>query len=556
MCGIVGVIQYESAVDRALRQKVLKILFSETMMQTESRGKDATGVYQVHKNGDWLMTKKGVRVTDWIPAMRSDSGNEDPIDFEDIVGSWLEHPKDLAAVVGHCRAATVGSRGKDNNDNHPFAVQLDEDNAILGIHNGTLTNHEIIFDRLPDLLPRHGKVDSESLFHFLYHLTNGGTEPIDGDMLKYMGERVEGAYAVITMNTRFPEQVVTFRKDRPMEFFMVAPLNCLVITSEKKFFEAALEKYNFIRQMLPEYKELPALRSCHRGLMDREFRIFDTSLPWPEGHHPTHGDFDKISDGKGDMTKISSPIIDDWKSPGKTSKITPSNTRKITPASNTSVKTTKANPVVTSATNARQASEQVDTVIVEAIIKVPIGMDDAAAKGIEHVKGLGLLVQYDTMNELAKSIGIKEKELEQLSGLELANKLASIHFSIGHAAARLSAQKEVSDIRSKASDNTKLLGRVAEKQRKAEIHIWEHRQLVTILLALAQGNFKLDASNVKISLAAFPQLADEKKQSILKSAKNILECQETKLLIKKLLQRFNDVAQANAKKIQESKGTP
>ena len=82
----------------------------------------------------------------------------------------------------------------------------------------------MIFDRLPKILTRHGTVDSEAIFHFLYHLTDKGTMPVDEDMLKYLGRRLEGAYAVIMMNSRFPNQVVTFRKGRPMEYFMIAPL--------------------------------------------------------------------------------------------------------------------------------------------------------------------------------------------------------------------------------------------------------------------------------------------------------------------------------------------
>ena len=44
MCGIVGIIQYKSAVPREIRHRALKILFSETMLKTEIRGKDATGI--------------------------------------------------------------------------------------------------------------------------------------------------------------------------------------------------------------------------------------------------------------------------------------------------------------------------------------------------------------------------------------------------------------------------------------------------------------------------------------------------------------------------------
>ncbi len=540
MCGIVGVIQYESETDRKIRQQALRILFSETMLKTEPRGKDATGVYQVHSDGDWLMTKKGQKVTEWLVASRSDDKNEDPIDYSDIIDSWIDHPKELSAVVGHCRAATVGSKGKDNNDNHPFAVQLDEKHAILGIHNGTLTNHERIFDQLPDLLPRHGKVDSESIFHFLYHLTEKGTKRVDEDMLKYMGERLEGAYACIMVNTRFPEQVVTFRKDRPMEYFMIAPLNVLVIASEKKFVEAAVEKYEFIRAFLPEYAHLPELEVGHRVLMDREFRIFDANLDFPKGR-AIHGDFDKISEAKGDMTKHGSPIKDEWKTPSKVTTTTTSTTKSTTNTSTTktSVKTTKATGTTGNVT--AQANKSGDDEVAEVegtIVEVPLGPDAESREGMAHVRGLGLLVHYEDTKDLAASLGVKESELGTMSGVELANLLSALHFGIGHAAARLHAKGEVATMRSKAADTTKLLERVCEKQKKAEDHIWEHRQLVTIVCALHRGRYKMSEHNVKIALSAFPKLSEGKRASILKVAKNLLEHEETEEVIQKLVARF------------------
>ena len=99
MCGIVGMLQYESEVSREIRQQALNILFSETMAGTVTRGKDATGLFQVHKNGDWLMTKKGQIVTEWLKAKRTGDKNEDPIVYQEIVESWGEHPFELSSVV-------------------------------------------------------------------------------------------------------------------------------------------------------------------------------------------------------------------------------------------------------------------------------------------------------------------------------------------------------------------------------------------------------------------------------------------------------------------------
>jgi hypothetical protein len=538
MCGIAGVIQYESEVPREMRQRALRILFSETMLKTEPRGRDATGLYQVHADGDWLMTKKGQKVSEWILSTHDDDKNEDPIVYSDIVDSWIEHPMELKAVIGHCRAATVGSKGKDNNDNHPFAIQLDERNAILGIHNGTLNNHEKIFEKLPDFLPRNGTVDSESLFHFLYHLTNKGENPVDGDMLKYMGERVEGAAAVIMMNTRFPDQVVTFRKDRPMEYYMIAPLNIVVIASEKPFVESAFEKYNFLRNFVPEYADLPKLDSGQRTLAEKDFRIFDASQPWPHGH-PIHGDFDKISSDQGIMWKTAAPILEDWQGPKKTTSTSTNTTnhahKKTTAGGNSTggVKTTKA-VTATASKGDDDAALLVDAKVVE----VEIGTDKEAKKAMAHCGALGLVVTYDTPKAISESIGVKEADLEKMSGVVLANKLAELHFGIGHAAAMLRAKNDVAEVRRKAAAKDSKMEKLAEKQQKAESHIWEHRQLVTIVCALHKGGYKMSKHNVQVALSAFPKLETKRREEILKAAEKLMENEDTQKLINELVEGF------------------
>lgn len=545
MCGIVGVIQYDSKVTRELRQRAIRILFSETMMKTEPRGKDATGLYQVHRDGDWLLTKKGQRVTEWILESRTDEKNQDPIVYSDIVESWIEHPIEMRTVVGHCRAATVGSKGKDNNDNHPFAVQLDEKNAILGIHNGTLNNHEQIFEKLPDFLPRHGSVDSEALFHFLYHLTDKGTKPVDGDMLKYMGERVEGAAAVIMVNTRFPDQVVTFRKDRPMEYYMIAPLNIVLIASEKPFVESALEKYNFLRNFIPEYSDLPKLETGQRTLAEKDYRIFDASLPWPAGR-PIHGDFDKISADDGVMWKHTASILKDWEGPKKTTSTSytsgvSSTTKPATaPASSvSSIKTTKKSESSVVATAQKGTDDDDAGQIVDAqVVEIEIGSDKEVKQSMEQVAALGLIVNYDTPKAIADSIGVKVEDMAKMSGVVLANKLAELHFGIGHAAAILRSKNEIADIRRKAAGKDAKMEKLAEKQRAAEGHIWEHRQLVTIIWALHKGGYRMNKQNIQVALSAFPKLEDKRREDILKAAESLLENKDAQRLINELVERF------------------
>ena len=535
MCGIVGVVQYKSEISRDIRNKALRILFSEMMLKTEIRGRDATGLYQVMSNGDWMMTKKAQKVTDWLFQSREGSKCEDPIVYADIMDSWGEHPEELSALVGHCRAKTVGSTANENN--HPFAVQLDERHAILGVHNGTLYNHEVVFNRLPKVLKRQGTVDSECIFHFLYHLTNQGTEPITPEVIQYVGKRLDGAFACVVVNSRFPKQVAVFREGRPMEFFMIAPLNIVVMASQKNFVQSALEKYDFIRRLVDP--SLPELHHEDRMLPDRDFRIFDTTKPFPTGKF-TWNAFDEISE-KGEIRGFHEKIETDWKDP-KNSNVSSRSTYNHAAGSQASTggaKSTKAvgkAPAALSATTkSSQAGGKED---VGTIVEMEIGSEGDATKGYEKARSLGLCVHYDTKKEIATAVGRTEKEIEGMSPVMLANLLTKLHFNLGYASSRIDSKKIVDDVRAKGREILSKLEKAEEKKKRSQNHVWEHKAVVQALLALGAGGYDLDFSNVELVVNAFPELNAQRKKDVLKTAKEVLSSKDTKKIIEELQASF------------------
>ena len=147
--------------------------------------------------------------------------------------------------------------------------------ALLLVHNGTLKNHEVIARKLPKVAKRHGTVDSEVLAHLLFYLTEHGTKKVTKENLTHFARRVDGSYACVMVNSKFPDQVVAFRKERPLDIILVAPLNIVILTSEKKFFEAALKQYEFIRGLINP--ELPKLNTLDRIMGDKDFYFFDTT---------------------------------------------------------------------------------------------------------------------------------------------------------------------------------------------------------------------------------------------------------------------------------------
>jgi len=560
MCGIVGVLQYRSDVEREVRTRALRILFSEMMLKTEPRGDDATGLYQVHQDGDWMMVKTGEKVTDWLFSERG----EDQVRYRDFMDTWFEHPQDLSAVVGHCRKATVGSRGSNNDDNHPFAVQLDERNAILGVHNGTLSNHTKIFEALKEHnLKRQGSVDSESLFHFLYAVSQHGTVPVDGEMLKYMGERIDGSYAVIAANSRFPNQVVTFRSGRPLEYCLIRPLNIVAIASEKKFIESALEKYEFARQLMDP--DLPKLEHEIRFLVDRDYRIFDTSLEFPTTKLAWES-IEKISE-KGEMVKSANGVLSEWKSSTSTTKTSSytggsghaghgtshrsTGATKGTATASKSGSGTGSSGVATArpqqggtATGAlpaqagpRKGDDDAGTVV-EA--EIELGGDAKPHKAFQEARMLGLCPTFDMPREVAVFIGKKEQELEGMTPADLATAVCQKSFDLGYGFSQLDSKQTVQRVRGKARDTVRKMEAHSAKQRRAQNHIWELRQILTIFLALSEGGYPLNEHNLEIVLRGFQELSAERRRDVLNMGKSILADQGAQRTIDKLVAQFKE----------------
>ncbi len=524
MCGIVGVLQYESPIPREVRHRALKVLFSETMLRTEARGQDATGLYQVQGNGDWVMAKKGVKVSDYL-GEGAGKESKDPrgSTYQDFMDSWVQHPEELSALVGHCRKATVGSKGKDNRDNHPFAVQLDDRNAILGVHNGTLTNHDILFEKMPKLLKRQGTVDSEAIFHMLFHLSDRGTKPWDGEMLKKLGRRLDGSFASIVVNSRFPHIVATFRDARPMEYFLIAPLNIVLVCSERKFAQAALEQYAFIRRFSD--LDLPRLSVFDTALIDRDYRIFDTTQEFPKGK-PVFQELANISE-TGKMSSYGEKTEPGWLPPPDPPAKTPA-----TPVAATVMGPTSGNPLKASASkvapSAANPGREVPQLPAEAggddpiiTVEVEIGGEEPR-KLYERAKSLGVCSHYETPADLARALGLNPMQLKKLTNLELANAIGKLHFNLGYAVCRFDDKTEIESTRAAGVRLTKRVERAQIKKERAEGIIWELKQLFAIVLALASSGYPLSEKNIGISLSAMEQLNGKRRGGILGQAKSIM----------------------------------
>lgn len=237
MCGIVGIFpigKLNKKEDRSRLESSL-FLFTEILQRTSLRGEDATGVTALFENGDFMIQKMAKSSPEFIG--RFGESNKHYNGFLDLC---RENPAKLQALIGHCRKSSVGS--KSNENNHPIKA-----GDIVGVHNGTLNNHDIIFQKLK--CKRDGAVDSEAIFRLMHYFTANGKEPFTLEILEEVATRLDGAFSVIAYNVNNPYQIAVMKDKRPMIFTVIKPLKIVVIVSEEKFIDNSLFAYNKIARL-------------------------------------------------------------------------------------------------------------------------------------------------------------------------------------------------------------------------------------------------------------------------------------------------------------------
>ena len=234
MCGILGILAFGGTLEKKqekIRQETMIFLSSELLQLTQPRGKDATGIATLFSNCDYMGLKMGIPPTDFVARF---GGTEK--DFDGYLDIWRKKSVPAKMVLGHCRKSSVGN-SEDNVNNHPIKV-----GDIIGVHNGTLSNHDRIFELLK--CGRDGTVDSEAIFRLLHHFTNNGVEPFSPKIIQEVCKRLHGSYSCLTVAGNNPYQMAGFRDARPMETLLIKPLKLLLIASDKDFLKHVIFRYN------------------------------------------------------------------------------------------------------------------------------------------------------------------------------------------------------------------------------------------------------------------------------------------------------------------------
>lgn len=127
MCGIFGTSDYNENTE---------VIIDYLAYEMEDRGKDSWGI----TDGHHVYKRMG------------------------YVTSSFDVPEDWTQMIGHCRASSVGKVTIANQ--HPFEFKSNKGSLIVGIHNGTLSNHH-------ELNRAHNRDFDVDTQHIYAHLAEG-----------------------------------------------------------------------------------------------------------------------------------------------------------------------------------------------------------------------------------------------------------------------------------------------------------------------------------------------------------------------------------------------
>lgn len=265
MCGIVGALAFGKMNKKSedIRQRIMRYFTEELLIETETRGKDATGAAILFEGGNYVGIKRGDKASAFISKFGRNKNT-----YGGFLEVWRQYDKPVKVYLGHCRAGTGGEK-EENVNNHPIKI-----GNLIGVHNGIIKNDDKIIENLG--CKRDGKVDSESIFRLFEHFTNSGKEPFTLPMVQKIVDRLDGQFAVALFNADNPYQIPVFRDGRPVEFFLLKDYNLLFIVSEVDFWNAVHFRYE--RAVYDHGLDLPSFIDTpieKEALADDSCLIFD-----------------------------------------------------------------------------------------------------------------------------------------------------------------------------------------------------------------------------------------------------------------------------------------
>ncbi|MCI5208497.1 MAG: hypothetical protein D3910_06830 [Candidatus Electrothrix sp. ATG2] len=248
MCGINGILISPGKTPSQLCR--IRELFTANLLANEQRGREATGVALLNKDSSTLIEKAPVTASRFI---RSSS-------YLRILDSLSEN---TTVLLGHTREPTKGTP-QENVNNHPIIR-----GNIIGVHNGTITNDDLIFSQQIINGSRIGSVDSEAVIALLDSISATMNHPSYSNKLYHISQLVIRSYVILYVNPAFPYSVFLLKYKNPISVHWDGELGALFFSSRYLFLRKTFGRpaitdglpgrtgFMFDARMLNSYKEHP-----------------------------------------------------------------------------------------------------------------------------------------------------------------------------------------------------------------------------------------------------------------------------------------------------------
>jgi len=233
MCGIATI-----AIGRNSRGRIpypkLRNLTAELMWELQPRGMDASGIAVINEPGteESVVFKKPLRPERFVVRPT----------FEETLNRIGPNTN---FVLLHARATTVGDTS-NNFNNHPIIIP-----RCIGIHNGTLNNHEKLFKDFQDSFPQAGDVDSEIIFRLFKHYSDQGLCPKQA--MQHTAKEIQGAFTGAVIDWNSPHRMVMFKNDRSLCVIRIPHYDMVIAISESKFYARASKRLKLSPRATYEY---------------------------------------------------------------------------------------------------------------------------------------------------------------------------------------------------------------------------------------------------------------------------------------------------------------
>jgi glucosamine 6-phosphate synthetase-like amidotransferase/phosphosugar isomerase protein len=218
MCGIATI-----AIGRGNRGRIsyplLRKFIKELLAELQPRGLDASGIAVLNRGAPSQAYKLPLRPSRFVEREK----------FFPFLESNITDKTDF--IMLHARATSVGNT-EDNVNNHPIIA-----GPIVGIHNGTLYNHEKLFSAFSADIDREGDVDSEVIFRLYGHFVDNGYPP--DEAIYETAKLLDGAYTGGLVDLREPSRMVMFKNDRPLCLLRLGYYDIAIAVSEARFYDNA-----------------------------------------------------------------------------------------------------------------------------------------------------------------------------------------------------------------------------------------------------------------------------------------------------------------------------